>query len=231
MPKLPDADDHTTILLSFISATARLLEEQCRARWNISAKDFLYNMVDEFLFGSRPDKNESPGSDPAAKPVLSASDLDGQQRFFLVLHSFAEAVPFEIAVKAVISGKITYLWANELFLRMAGVSQLADILHKTTEEVWPLDRARAKRIHDLDETLISTKRTVTHVDSVRHGDHERARVGVRFLIGPREGHVLIIGSIGIDFKSKEAAEYSRAEMGTDGEFTPVAKRKARPKRT
>ena len=108
MLNLSDADDHTIMLLSFIPATAHLLEEQCRARWNISAEDFLYNMVDEFLFGSRPDTNESAGSDPAANPVLSASDLDGQQRFFLVLHSFAEAVPFEIAVKAAIGGKITY---------------------------------------------------------------------------------------------------------------------------
>jgi hypothetical protein len=131
--------------------------------------------------------------------------LNHAEAFFGLLFEFLEELPLEVTLKTVENDKIIYVWANRRFRMMARIDNAQDVLGKTAKDIWP--RRRAETIEQLDrEVLMKEPSKVAHFDTVRVGKGTtRMRVGLRFRLGRLFQNYPVLGSIGMDFSSKDAA--------------------------
>jgi hypothetical protein len=151
----------------------------------------------------------------------------------LALQFFANYLPFEMTLKYSQEEKIRYVWANRLFLEMAGCEKVQDIYDRTAHEVWKHIEGRGELVEGWDREVVQNGRFI-HVDTLPYGiAGERHRLGIRFCIGShtaaRSGRIVFLASLGIDFSTLKQAKAACSAIQKGWlPASPTVRRKKRP---
>lgn len=153
-----------------------------------------------------------------AKETQDARHLSKLTRLMFA-QSFIENVPVEACIK---DRQSRLIWCNELFRNMVAASSFQEIANKPPEEIWKRDLERAKMIRSLDSEVIDKRKPLCHVDVIRYrGDFIRPRVGIRFpFLNPDTNEVDLIGTLGIDFATREDAQAAHRAIKIEGNWDP-----------
>ena len=151
-------------------------------------------------------------ADNCPDPLEDIEHHKQQKGFLVATRLFLETLPFETTIKVFEDGVIKYLWANDLFRTMVG-KDFDQIGQKTNAEVWSHNLDRARTLEALDRSVIENGNVLCHTDTVVHERSvPRERLGIRFPLSFSRSDVKVIGSIGVDFATKEAAENARLNI-------------------
>lgn len=155
-------------------------------------------------------------ADNCPDPLEDIVDHRQQTGFLYATRLFLETLPLETTIKVFEDGLVKYLWANSLFRTMVG-KDFGEISQRTNAEVWSHDPNRAQILEDLDRRVIESGNVLCHTDTVVHEvSVPRERLGIRFPMSFSPSEVKVIGSIGVDFNTREAAENAKRNIQLDG---------------